>query len=130
MSKNNNNDRKLRVTGNDVALAMLVGGGCDAVRELHNKSEIAPATFAKAVVLLEARPETAAELSELAEELCPAGTGQRGRPSVAIGDTRSYRTQEVGDTGCFIRLPVGLLGAAKGEPVKVAFSAGKITVTF
>ena len=129
MSKNNN-DRKNRVTGNDVALMMLVGGGTAAVRELHGKSGIAAATFAKAVDLLEGKPEAASELADLAEELLPAGNGQRGRPSVAIGDSRSYRTQEVGDTGCFIRLPVGLLGASKGEAVKVTFATGKITVTF
>jgi hypothetical protein len=120
---------KKRVTAQDVAMLMLVGGGVEAVTRLHESAGIVAGTFDKAVELLAASPENADALADLRDSLFASeGTGARGRPAVAIGQTRTYRVQEVGDTGAFIRLPVGLLGLEKGQTATVSFENGKITV--
>jgi hypothetical protein len=123
------NTAKKRVTAQDVAMLMLVGGGVEAVTRLHETAGIVAGTFDKAVELLAASPENADALADLRDSLFASeGSGARGRPAVTIGQTRSYRVQEVGETGAFIRLPVGLLGLQKGQTATVSFENGKITV--
>jgi hypothetical protein len=56
------------------------------------------------------------------------GTGERGRPSAKIGESRGYKVQQVGDSDPFIRLPVSLLGLAKGGTATVTFDNGVIRV--
>ena len=128
-ANNANNTNKKRVTAQDVAMLMLVGGGVEAVQRLHDSAGIVAGTFDKAVELLAASPENADALADLRDTLFASeGSGARGRPAVAIGQSRTYRVQEVGETGAFIRLPVGLLGLAKGQSANVHFEDGKITV--
>lgn len=125
----NNTRKQTRVTANDVLVAFLTGGS-DAVRDLHKRSEIAPKTMTNAVEALGAKGLDVAELAALADDLFPeTGTGERGRPAAKVGDVRLYSVQQVNDGACFIRLPVDLLGAAKGGEVKVTFADGRITVT-
>lgn len=119
--------RKSRVTGQQVAFMMLTDG-LKAVSKLHAESGIAKATFDNAVELLGSREE-ASKLADLRDQLHPAGSGERGRPAVKIGDKRVYSVQQVNDGSCFIRLPVETLGALKGADVHVTFADGKITVT-
>jgi hypothetical protein len=124
-----NTTNKKRVTAQDVAMLMLVGGGVEAVQRLHDTAGIVAGTFDKAVELLAASPENADALADMRDALFGSeGSGARGRPAVAIGQTRTYRVQEVGETGAFIRLPVGLLGLAKGQTASVHFEDGQITV--
>lgn len=127
---NANNTRKpTRVTANDVLVAFLTGG-TDAVRDLHKRSEIASKTMANAVQALTDKGMDTAELASLADDLFPeTGTGERGRPAARVGEVRAYSVQQVNDGACFIRLPVDLLGAAKGSDVRVTFADGRITVT-
>lgn len=121
---------KKRVTAQDVAMLMLVGGGVDAVKALHVSAGIVAGTFDKAIELLGASPENADALADLRDELFASeGNGARGRPAVQIGQSRTYRVQEVGETGAFVRLPVGLLGLAKGSTATVTFQDGRIIVT-
>lgn len=118
-----------RVTANDVLVAFLTGGSA-GVRDLHKRSEIASKTMANAVEALAAKGLDAADLSDLADELFPeTGSGERGRPAARVGETRSYSVQQVNDGARFIRLPVDLLGAAKGGEVRVTFADGRITVS-
>lgn len=125
----NTNTNKKRVTAQDVAMLMLVGGGVEAVQRLHDTAGIVAGTFDKAVELLAASPENADALADMRDALFGSeGAGARGRPAVAIGQSRTYRVQEVGETGAFIRLPVALLGLAKGQVATVHFEDGKITV--
>ena len=123
--------RKVRVTAQSVAFLALTEG-VDAVTRLHNSpgSEIAAATFDSAVDLLASQPEVAASLAAIRSDLLGADEpGARGRPAAKVGDSRAYKVQQVGEMDPFIRLPVSLLGLAKGSTATVTFEDGRITVT-
>ena len=123
--------RKVRVTAQSVAFLALTEGVA-AVTRLHNSpgSEIAAATFDSAVDLLASQPEVAASLAAIRSDLLGDGEpGARGRPAAKVGDSRAYKVQQVGEMDPFIRLPVSLLGLAKGSTATVTFEDGRITVT-
>ena len=123
--------RKVRVTAQSVAFLALTEG-VSAVTRLHNSpgSEIAAATFDSAVDLLASQPEVAASLAAIRSDLLGDDEpGARGRPAAKVGDSRAYKVQQVNDTDPFIRLPVSLLGLAKGSTATVTFEDGRITVT-
>ena len=123
--------RKVRVTAQSVAFLALTEGVA-AVTRLHNSSgsEIAAATFDSAVDLLASQPEVAASLAAIRSDLLGDGEpGARGRPPAKVGDSRAYKVQQVGEMDPFIRLPVSLLGLAKGSTATVTFEDGRITVT-
>ena len=122
--------RKVRVTAQSVAFLALTEGVA-AVTRLHNTpgSEIAAATFDSAVDLLASQPEVAASLVALRSDLFGDDEpGARGRPAAKVGDSRAYKVQQVNDTDPFIRLPVSLLGLAKGSTATVTFEDGRIIV--
>jgi hypothetical protein len=126
----NNNARKVRITSQQVAFLALTEG-TKAVLALHNRPgcEIAPATFNGAVDLLAGQPETAQKLEALRYELFgDSEPGERGRPAAKIGESRTYKVQQVGESDPFIRLPVSLLGLSKGSVALVTFNDGTITV--
>jgi len=123
--------RKVRVTAQSVAFLALTEGVA-AVTRLHNSpgSEIAAATFDSAVDLLASQPEVAASLAAIRSDLLGADEpGARGRPAAKVGDSRAYKVQQVGEMDPFIRLPVSLLGLAKGSAATVTFENGRIIVT-
>ena len=131
MSNTLNTARKVRVTSKEVAFLMLTEGAGKVIA-LHGApgSQIAPATFDAAVELLASVPEKAAALLEIRADLFGDDEpGARGRPAVKIGDSRSYKVQQVGEMDPFIRLPVSLLGLGKGSTATVAFHDGRIVVT-
>ena len=130
MSQNANPVRKVRVTAQQVAFLMLTEG-VKGVRSLHTTPghEIAAATFDGAVDLLQSQTEARSQLESLRSELLgDAEPGERGRPAAKLGESRSYKVQQVGESDPFIRLPVSLLGAAKGGTVTVTFGRDGITV--
>ena len=130
MTQNTAPARKVRVTAQNVAFLALTEG-TDAVSALHAKPgcEIAPATFDAAVNLLASQPETAAALSAMRADLFgDDAPGERGRPAAKVGESRTYKVQQVGDGDPFIRLPVSLLNAVKGGTVTVTFGRDGITV--
>lgn len=123
--------RKVRVTAQSVAFLALTEGVA-AVTRLHNTpgSEIAAATFDSAVDLLASQPEVAASLAAIRSDLLGDDEpGARGRPAAKVGDSRAYKVQQVGEMDPFIRLPVSLLGLAKGSTATVTFENGRIIVT-
>lgn len=123
--------RKVRVTAQSVAFLALTEGVA-AVTRLHNSpgSEIAAATFDSAVDLLASQPEVAASLAAIRSDLFGDDEpGARGRPAAKVGDSRAYKVQQVGEMDPFIRLPVSLLGLAKGSTATVTFENGRIIVT-
>jgi hypothetical protein len=123
--------RKVRITSQQVAFLALTEG-VGAVTALHNKPghEIAAATFDGAVDLLASQPETQSALAAIrADLLGDDEPGARGRPAAKVGDARSYKVQQVNDMDPFIRLPVSLLGLAKGATATVTFHDGRIVVT-
>jgi hypothetical protein len=122
--------RKVRVTSQQVAFLMLTEGA-DGVTRLNDKPgcEIAPATFDGAVELLASQPQQREALEALRSQILgDDAPGERGRPAAKVGDSRSYKVQQVNDTDPFIRLPVSLLGLAKGQSATVTFEAGVIRV--
>jgi hypothetical protein len=122
--------RKVRVTSQQVAFLMLTEGA-DGVTRLNDKPgcEIAPATFDGAVELLASQPQQREALEALrAQILGDDAPGERGRPAAKVGDSRAYKVQQVNDSDPFIRLPVSLLGLAKGQSATVTFEAGVIRV--
>jgi hypothetical protein len=122
--------RKVRVTAQQVAFLMLTEGA-DSVVALHNKPgcEIAPATFDAAVDLLAGQPQHREALAGLRSELFgDDAPGERGRPAAKVGESRAYKVQQVGESDPFIRLPVSLLGLAKGQTATVTFDNGVIRV--
>jgi hypothetical protein len=99
-------------------------------RRPAESSENAPATFDAACDLLAAQPDMQEGLAALRTDLYgDDAPGQRGRPAAKVGDVRAYKVQQVGETDPFIRLPVSLLGLAKGATASVTFADGKIIVT-
>jgi hypothetical protein len=131
MSQNVAPVRKVRITSQQVAFLALTEGVA-AVTALHAKPgcEIAPATFDGACDLLASQPETQAALVALRADLFGDDEpGARGRPAAKVGDSRSYKVQQVNDMDPFIRLPVSLLGLAKGATATVTFHDGRIVVT-
>ena len=122
--------RKVRVTAQQVAFLMLTEGAA-SVEKLHHKPgcEIAAATFNGAIELLATQPQHREALETLRDTLLGGGeAGERGRPAAKVGEARAYKVQQVNDSDPFIRLPVGLLGALKGETVTVLFGKDGITV--
>lgn len=122
--------RKVRVTAQQVAFLMLTEGAI-SVERLHHKPgcEIAAATFNGAIELLATQPQHREALETLRDTLLGGGeAGERGRPAAKVGEARAYKVQQVNDSDPFIRLPVGLLGALKGETVTVLFGKDGITV--
>lgn len=122
--------RKVRVTSQQVAFLMLTEGA-NGVRNLHAKPghEIAAATFDGALDLLSSQTEARSSLLSLRDELIgDSEPGERGRPAAKVGESRSYKVQQVNDGDPFIRLPVSLLGAVKGGSVTVTFGRDGITV--
>jgi hypothetical protein len=70
-------------------------------------------------------------LNALAVEFAPQSDGQgRGRVALAVGMKRKYKAQAVEGSDSFIRLPVGVLGAFKGDEVEAeVLEDGTIRVT-
>ncbi len=131
MTNNTAPARKIRVTAQSVAFLTLTEG-VGKVLALHASpgGAIAPATFEGALELLASQPTARAALEEIRGELySDSESGQRGRPAAKIGDVRGYKVQEVNESDPFVRLPVSLLGLAKGQTAMVAFENGRIVVT-
>ena len=110
--------------------------GEDACRKALSADSVgSPHTIAqKAAVNLQTMNASVgmiAMLNALAVEFTPQSDGQgRGRVALAKGMTRKYRAQAVQGSDSFIRLPVGVLGAFKGDEVNVTVEDdGSIRVT-
>jgi hypothetical protein len=130
MTTTNNTARKVRITSQQVAFMMLTEG-TEAIVSLHSKPgcEIAPATFDAAVDLLAGQPQHREALAGLRSDLYgDDAPGERGRPAAKVGESRAYKVQQVGEQDPFIRLPVSLLGLAKGQTATVTFDNGVIRV--
>lgn len=124
---NVNTARKSIVRAQDVALAFLMGG-IGAVQKLHTEKGFTAATLDNAIETMTEGGQDTAKLVELRGKLFTKSTGSRGRKAATVGDSRNYSVQEVGETGAFVRLPVGLLGLVKGDEVRVTFLDGRIVV--
>ena len=104
--------------------------GVKGVEARHNDVKAIPrATFEKAIGHLTAQgaEAKAKTLTNAMERLAPPaapGPG-KGRRAPEVGDTRDYSTQQTG-SGTFVRIPVEMLGAEKGDCVRAVFQDGEI----
>jgi len=57
------------------------------------------------------------------------GSTGRGRAAPSMGETRSYKAQQVRTGGPFLRLPLDVLGVDKGNAIRVRFDNNQIIVS-
>ena len=57
------------------------------------------------------------------------GSPGRGRSTPKVGETRSYKAQQIKQGSPFLRLPLNSLGIRKGKVVRVKFEDDKIVVS-
>ena len=125
---NVNAARKSIVSAKDLALAVVMHGA-KGVKALHDSKGFTVKTLDGAIDVVGADSDHGANLADLRNTLFPASNGVRGRKGATVGESRDYSVQEVGETGAFVRLPVGLLGLEKGDTVTVTFEDSRIVVS-
>jgi hypothetical protein len=113
-----------RVTAQDVVLAYL---SADRDTAGLTKLHAAPRTLRKAQALLNALGEDTAHFTLYVDEVAPRSNG-KGRAAVQLGERRTYTVQEVAPGGPFLRIPVTVVGASKGDQMVVSFMAKRITI--
>ena len=125
MSDKKNVTRNL-VSFKDVQIAYLTEG-IAGVESLVNRGEVSKPTIRRALKKLQEAGRSPAELERwVAERVGPIG---RGRSAPTPGETRSYKVQQIKNTGPFLRLPLDSLEIEKGGVVRVQFEDGRIVVT-
>lgn len=120
-----------RANKHNVMLALILEG-VDGVSRLHKATGFSRSVAESAVedLVNAGKSEEAGILAGWTDDAFgPKGDGTRGRKPATYGETRTYLVQQVDGSSPFIRLPVDLLGAAKGGTVKVKFDRDGITVT-
>lgn len=114
------------VSFKDVQLAYLMNG-ISAVQELVDSNKASKSTVRRALKKMQ---ETGRDVSSLerwvAEHVGPIG---RGRTAPSAGEMRSYKAQQIKNSGPFLRLPLDALGADKGSSVHVRFENDRIVVS-
>lgn len=118
-------DRNL-VSFKDVQIAYLMEG-VDGVEKLMHAGQVSKPTIRRALRKFHETGTAPAEFERwVAERVGPIG---RGRSAPSIGETRSYKVQQIKNTGPFLRLPLDSLAINKGGVVRVRFEDNKIVVT-
>lgn len=131
----NNTERKAPVTHKDVTITFMLEG-IDAVGVMLANHTDAVAVLEKSMEALKSKNQDATELETLRDKFLAAKgePGVRGRKPAKIGDKRAFSVQQVVDKQTnergevFIRLPLGTLGAQKGDKVAVRFLDGETIV--
>jgi hypothetical protein len=125
MSENLSGDRNL-VSFKDVQIAYLMEG-VDGVENLMKSGKVSKPTIRRALRKFHESGNTPVEFERwVAEKVGPIG---RGRSAPTIGETRSYKVQQIKNTGPFLRLPLDSLKIKKGGVVRVRFENDQIIVT-
>ncbi len=118
-------EKRTLVSYKDLMIAVF-SGGVAAIEALEGK-------YSKSS-LRRAIKELKAANNPVVEDLenffvSQGGTLGRGRGGPKIGDTRSYKVQQLKKGGGpFLRLPMDSLGVDKGAAVKVAFDEDTIVI--
>ena len=114
------------VSFKDVQLVYLMNG-ISAVQELVDSNKASKSTVRRALKKLQ---ETGRDVTSLerwvAEHVGPIG---RGRSAPNAGEMRSYKAQQIKNSGPFLRLPLDALGAEKGSTIRVHFENDRIVVS-
>lgn len=121
----NSADRNL-VSFKDVQIAYLMEG-TDGVEKLMDAGQVSKPTIRRALKKFHETGNTPVDFERwVAERVGPIG---RGRSAPSIGETRSYKVQQIKNTGPFLRLPLDSLEIPKGGVVRVRFEGDQIVVT-
>ena len=110
----------------DVQIQFLMDG-LDGVQDLYEDGKASKATVRRALRELKASGRDTGRLERWVVERF--GSTGRGRAAPIIGETRSYKAQQINTGGPFLRLPLDVLGIEKGSSVRVTFKEGQITVS-
>lgn len=125
MSTENTASRTL-VSFKDVQLAYLMDG-ISAVQGLVDSKKASKSTVRRALKKLQESGRDVSSLERwVAEHVGPIG---RGRAAPLPGETRSYKAQQIKNSGPFLRLPLDALGVGKGSVIRVNFENDRIVVT-
>ena len=118
-------DRRL-VSFKDVQLAYLTEG-ISAVESMVAEGTVSKDTLRRALRRFHEQGRADDEFERfVAERAGPIG---RGRTPPAVGETRSYKVQQIKGTGPFLRIPVDSLDVAKGGVVRVRFEDERILLS-
>lgn len=109
----------------DVQLAYIIDGieGVSKLSPLPGKN-----VLIQAINGLNDKGMDTSDLLAFTASNYPIGTG-RGRASITVGDSRTYKVQAVKDGGVFLRLPLSTLNVEKGDVVNVSYNDGSIEVS-
>lgn len=124
MTKNNTKKSVKRNNFKDVQLAYIIDGieGVTKLSPVPGKK-----TLLQAINGLDAKGMEVGDLIEFTALNYPGGNG-RGRASIQVGDSRTYKVQAVKDGAVFLRLPLSTLNVEKGDTISVSFELGRIVV--
>lgn len=111
----------------DVQIVFLTDG-LGKVEKLLNGGLISKQSLRRAAKEFANNKSAQAFVDFAASKLGKGGEG-RGRKLPEQGDTRTYKAQQVGKSGLFIRLPVSSIAHTKGEALHVSFGPGRILVS-
>ena len=126
MQQQNNEHERNLVSFKDVQIAFLMEG-VNGVQKLVSDGKVSKPTIRRALRKFHEQGNTPVDFERwVAENVGPIG---RGRSAPSVGETRSYKVQQIKNTGPFLRLPLDSLGINKGGVVRVKFEDGKIVVT-
>lgn len=127
-----NNNRKAKVTANDIVMAYMLEGIDSVSRSLVGHTNPTKCLDDAMDKMLQRNANVdVSELRGLRDKFASSRTnGRRGAAPLAVGSSKVYSTQKVGDSGdLFIRLPVSLLVDRKGAQVEVeALDDGTLVV--
>ena len=118
---------QVRITNQDLVMSYLFTGVEKVSAQLVSRNNPAKAIDGMLEILNAQDPSRdVSDLLALRSRFATS-TGTRGRGPLVDGETRTYKAQEVNGS-VFIRLPVDMVGAAKGDEVTVSLNGGVFTV--
>lgn len=110
----------------DVQIQFLMDG-VNGVEGLYERGMASKATVRRALRELKASGRDTSGLERWVVERF--GSTGRGRAAPIVGETRTYKAQQINTGGPFLRLPLDVLGIEKGSTVRVTFGDNSITVS-
>jgi hypothetical protein len=114
------------VSFKDVQIQFLMDG-VNGVEGLYERGLASKATVRRALRELKSSGRDTSHLERWVVERF--GSTGRGRAAPIIGETRTYKAQQINTGGPFLRLPLDVLGIEKGSTVRVTFGDNAITVS-
>ncbi|MEM7588690.1 MAG: hypothetical protein AAF320_00775 [Myxococcota bacterium] len=125
MVNTKNSKKRSLISFKDCQIVYLLEGIPGIKKLVHGRKNAGPVLRRTLKELKEAGRKTDA-LEKFVAESYPTGT--RGRSSPTVWQKRQYKAQQLTEGDAFLRLPLGPLGAHKGDFVEVLFEPNRIVV--